>query len=244
MIRKACKSLDVDYLLMDSWFTCEKMLIAAKKLNIKLIGMMKMAKANYDYQGLSYTAKELLSKLNSQKKRCRKLNAFYIEVQVQYKGHEVKLFFFRFGNQEKWQLILSTDLKTAYLKTMELYQVRWSIEVFFKESKQYLNMGKSQAEDLAAQFADITITMVQYILLTLRKRFGDYETKGEIFREAEEKIMKMTLDHRLWGLFLELVCLVVKIFGLTIENIDAFMQRIIENKKLKRLVSEYAQEAA
>ncbi len=244
MITKACKYLAVDYLLMDSWFTCEKMLGSAQKLNVKLVGMMKMAKAKYEYQGGAYTSKELLARLSSTRKRCRKLKATYIEVKVKYKGHDIKLFFSRFGTQAKWHLILSTDLTSGYLKTIQIYQIRWSIEVFFKESKQYLKLGKCQAEDLAAQFADITTTMTQYILLALQKRFGDYETKGEVFREAEEKLMEFTLDQRLWGLFQELVNLVIEVFGLAIEDIDKFVAEIIEKNSLNKIAAYYDTRAA
>lgn len=239
MIAKACKYLEVDYLLMDSWFTCERMLVEAERQGVKLIGMAKMAKAKYGYQGHMYSAKELLAKVRGEQKRCRKLSATYIQVSATYKGHGVKLFFSRFGSQDRWHLVLTTDLKSSYVKIMELYQVRWSIEVFFKEAKQYLRLGKSQSEDLAAQFADITISMTQYILLTLRKRFGDYETKGEVFREAEEKLMEFTLDQRLWGLFQELVRIVTEIFGIEIDDVDSFMSGVIKSDGLQKIANLY-----
>jgi len=45
---------------------------------------------------------------------------------------------------------------------MELYQIRWSIEVLFKESKQYLRLGKSQNTDFCGQIADASLTMITY----------------------------------------------------------------------------------
>lgn len=236
MIKKACRSLEVHCLLMDSWFTCEKMLECAASAKVKLIGMMKMGNAKYVFNGSEHTAKELLARSKKQSKRCRKLSAVYVEVRASYKGYPVRLFFSRFGNQARWHLILSTDLKADYLKTVQMYQVRWSIEVFFKESKQYLKMGKSQAEDISAQFADMTISLIQYILLTLRKRFGEYETKGEVFRDAEEKLKDMTLDQRLWGLLLEMVKIIVEILGLQLDDIDSFMADLIHKNKVKKLL--------
>lgn len=244
MIRQACKVLEVDYLLMDSWFTCEKMLCCAKKLQIKLIGMMKMGNAKYDYQGGQYTASELLRRLKKQHRRCRKLSSRYIEVSVSFKGHPVKLFFSCFSRKGNWQLVLSTDLTTGYLQTMRIYQIRWSIEVFNKEAKQYLAMGKSQAEDASAQFADITISMIQYILLTLRKRFGEYETKGAVFRHAEEHLLTLTLDHRLWGLLLELLLVIVEILDLPINDLDAFMDDLIQKDKVKKVLKVHFSGAA
>ena len=60
MIKQACGSLEVDYLLMDSWFTCEKMLACAHSVKVKLIGMMKMGNARYLFRGKEYTARELI----------------------------------------------------------------------------------------------------------------------------------------------------------------------------------------
>jgi hypothetical protein len=47
---------------------------------------------------------------------------------------------------------------------------------FFKEAKQLLGLGKCQSNDFDAQIADTTITLIQYILLTLKFRFEHYET--------------------------------------------------------------------
>ncbi|MEJ7677706.1 MAG: transposase [Segetibacter sp.] len=148
--------------------------------------MMKIGKARYLYKAEFYGAAQLLSKGKGQTgiKRCRKLKASYLVMEAMYKEYPVKLFFSRFGQKGKWHLILTTDTSLSYIKVMEQYQVRWTIEVFFKESKQYLNLGGCQSKSFEAQIADTTITLIQYILLTLRKRFDDYETRGEIFRAA------------------------------------------------------------
>ena len=48
MIKKAIRCLKVDYVLMDSWFTSERMIECVRsytKQNVHLIGMMKMSKA-------------------------------------------------------------------------------------------------------------------------------------------------------------------------------------------------------
>jgi IS4 transposase len=79
------------------------------------------------------------------------------------------LFFGRFGKIGKWHVILCTDEKLDYRKMMELYQIRWSIEVFFKEAKQYQNLRKSQSEDFGGQITDLNVSLIQHILLTLTK---------------------------------------------------------------------------
>jgi hypothetical protein len=236
MIAKACKKLKVSYLLMDSWFTCQRMLECAKEAKVHLIGMMKMGNANYHYKGMELNSGELLQRLCKKSKRCRKLKSNYIQIEVVYKGFPVQLFFSRFGKRAKWNLILTTDLSLDYLAMMRHYQVRWTIEVYFKESKQYLNLGKCQSEDLDAQAADATIAMIQYILLSLNKRFGDYETKGELFRHAEQTIQDLTLQSRIWGLLLELVKAIIDLMELDINDMDEFMGRLINAEKIKPIM--------
>jgi IS4 transposase len=46
------------------------------------------------------------------------------------------------GHKDKWVAFLSTDLSLSSSKIMKKYANRWSIEVFFKESKQLLALGK------------------------------------------------------------------------------------------------------
>ena len=65
MIKKAIRCLKVDYVLMDSWFTSERMMECVRsytKQNVHLIGMMKMGTAKYVYKNKSYSAAELLKK--------------------------------------------------------------------------------------------------------------------------------------------------------------------------------------
>jgi hypothetical protein len=58
-------------------------------------------------------------------------------------------------------------------KAVTIYQIRWSIEVYFKETSSTRAWRKEQANDFDAQIANSSIIMVQYILLTFQKRFRD-----------------------------------------------------------------------
>jgi hypothetical protein len=236
MIKRATRYLTVDYVLADSWFVCEKLIQSVRSLKngaMHMLGMMKMAKAKYQYQGKDYTAQQLLGKKKIKIRRCRQMKSQYKEIIVMYKQIPVKLFFSKFGNSDQWRLIITTDLSLTYRKAMEIYQIRWTIEVFFKESKQYLNLGGCQSNDFDAQIADITIAMIQYIMLTVKKRFGDYESKGQLFRELEEKVIEYTLAQRLWGLFLEVIVELLADFNI---DLIEFWQTLINHRKAKTFV--------
>lgn len=237
MIKRAVKNgFKADYVLMDSWFTCEKIIKhvrAIKKCPVHVLGMLKMGKAKYGFNGGLHSAKQLIALHGKKTKRCRKLSAQYIPVKVDYKGVPLQLFFCRYGKKGKWHLIASTNLSLAFIKAMETYQVRWAIEVFFKESKQYLGLGKCQSNDLDAHFTDITVTMVQYVLLTLRKRFEDYETKGELFKSSQGQMLELTLMHRIWGLFIEIVTQLAEAFAIDTEQL---MEQLFHNEKVNDLM--------
>lgn len=89
-----------------------------------------------------------------------------------------------------------------------------------------------------------SIRMIQYMLLTLRKRFGEYETKGAVFRQAEDQLHTLTLEHRLWGLLLELLQVIVEIFHLAIDDLDAFMEDLIQKDKLTKVLMVHFPNAA
>ena len=209
MIKRAVKHGFVpDYVLSDSWFFCLKLLQAVralKKCKVHLISMCKIGKVNFESMGKEYSAGQLLKHLQGNKKRCRKVNSYYIECTVNYKGETLKLFFSRFSKRSKWRLLVTTDTSLSYIKAIEIYQIRWSIEVMFKELKQYLHIEKCQSLDFDAQIADTTIRMIQYLILTFKKRFDDYETLGELFRQSKETIQETVLAERLWLLFLAIV---------------------------------------
>ena len=109
---------------------------------------------------------------------------YYKEAMVDYKGQPLKMFFSRQGKNGKWRVFITTDTELSFIKMIETYQISWSVEVFFKEAKQLLGLGRCQSNDFDAQIADTTITMIQHILLTLQYRMEHYESKGALFENS------------------------------------------------------------
>ena len=93
---------------------------------------------------------------------------YYIRAVVLWNGRPVVLYFTRKGKRGNWKTLLNTELSSNFSKTVEVYQIRWSIEVFFKESKQLLGLGKNQSTDFDTQIADATIVMIQHIFLSIK----------------------------------------------------------------------------
>lgn len=131
------------------------------------------------------------------------------------------------------QARLNTQL--SFIQVVEIYQTRWTIEVFFKESKQLLGLGKCQSNDFDAQIADSTITMIQHMLLTLRYRVDNYESMNGLFSQISESAIQQRLNQRIWGLFVELLQIIATVFDQVDEQ--ELLERIFQNDRANELIA-------
>ncbi len=240
MFKRAVKrGLVIDYLLMDSWYTCNgfiKAVRSVKNKTIHLIGMYKIARTKFTYKDKTYTYGQLRSQLGKPK-RNRKTGYHYLEAVVLLEGEEVKLFFSRKGKAGKWKTFLSTNTDLSFIKMLEIYAIRWSIEVFFKESKQLLALGKEQANDFDSQIASLSLVMMQHTLLSIRHRFENYESKGALFSQSKSEIFKERLSDRLWGLLLEVLKMIIEIFENQDE--DELIKKMFNDEKVYQKVDNF-----
>lgn len=224
MLKRALKQGFVPaYVLCDSWFSCQKLIQSVRRLKkgvLHFLGMVKMDKRLYEYQGQKLTAQALKKQLKSKMKRAKKVRAYYIEVIVNYGDiGQVKLFFSRFSKRSKWRLLLTTDVSLNFQQTLEIYNHRWTIEVMFKECKQHLNLSKCQSNDFDAQIADATISLILYVMLSFHKKLSAFATLGELFHECRDELMEATVADKLWQLFLSIQLSVAEFFGIDYQQI-------------------------
>jgi Transposase DDE domain. len=227
------RCLSIDYVLVDSWFNCDALIKTVRSEGIHLIGMYKIAKTKFMYHGMALTYSEINNRI-SKSKRCCSFNLFYKRADVIYDGTRLTLFFTRQGRRGKWKVILTTDTELNFIKTIEHYQVRWTIEVFNKEAKSLLNLGGCQSSDFDAQIADTTVSMIAYILLSFRYRYDRYESMGALYRSMNAEWLRMTLDKRLWELFLEIVSIVAAVFDI---DSDDLLEKILTNHDAENLMA-------
>ena len=243
MVKRAVKhGIIADYLLTDSWFMSEDMINNIRKIKngaIHIISMCRMDKRKYTYEDNSYNGKELLRYMKQDKgniKRSRKHKLKYIAVDVDYKGFKVKLFFIRLSKRSKWRLLTTTNTSLSFIKAFEFYANRWAIEVFFKESKQLLGLGKNQSRDFDAQIASTTISFIQYIILATHKRANEYETLGGIFRGTKENIAEQVFSDRVIILISDIISFLVDLLDLSMD-VEKLISRIIEKTDLQLKIS-------
>jgi len=128
-----------------------------------------------------------------------------------------------------------TDLDLDFERAYKTYATRWSIEVFFKEAKQYLGLGKCESRDFDAQVAHTSLCLIRYNILSVAKRFGSYETLGELFRRAGAETLELTICQRIWLILLALVAEVAAILEVDPEML---MEKLIaDDQRITKLIN-------
>lgn len=233
------KGIRFDYVLTDSWFTCLELVrfIVTRRIGCHFIGMIKMGKTRYGAFGKNLTSKEIVDLLRRKKmtKRSKLLGYYYAETIVDFKGIQVKLYFCKASKKGNWNGMMTTNTELTFEQAYKIYSTRWSVEVFFKECKQHLGLGKCQAQDFDAQIAATTLCMLQYNLLSVVKRFNDYETLGELFRASQRDALCLTISEQVWLIIIELIAELSEIFNIDTEML---MEKLFsENEKLTKYLN-------
>ena len=66
-----------------------------------------------------------------------------------------------------------------------------------KARKGNLGFGKCQSTTFATQIAAATICCIQYNILSIAKRFSDYETIGGLFREITRETVQLSVTQQI-----------------------------------------------
>lgn len=238
LVTRAIKrGIRFDYLLVDSWFLNERLVrfVMSRKIGCHLLGMVKMGNTLYHCNGKLQTASQIINKLRVSKgvRRSRALRVSYAIQAVEFKGKPAKLFFCRCSSHGKWNAVLSTNTRLNFEEAYRIYSTRWSIEVFFKDCKQNLGLGKNQSLDFDSQIASISLVILQFNILSMVKKFSDYETIGGLFREFQKDALMITVADRLWLALVEILTLVADTFNIEIEDI---LCKLIDDHPLFRML--------
>lgn len=241
MIKRVVKSgLSFEYVLADSWFISEGFIRDIRSISMKgkniphVIGLMKTNRTVSIKNKIFKINK--LPELNRRSiKHCKKLKCKYIPFDASYKGIDVKLFLVCMHGQQSWQALICTDKKCSFIKAMEIYQIRWSIEVFFKDCKQHLNLGKCQSTNFDAQIATITLCFMNYTSLALIKRVDDYESIGLMFMHLKDLIVKDHIVKKIWNIVITIYVDFLSQLGV---DLNIFITKIINSNSLRNQMTQ------
>lgn len=237
MIKRQVKAgMKPKYLLADSWFTCYKLIKSSISLNIHYIGMTKIGLTKYVVNGKEQNASEIIqrNKHNKIKNRKLKLSCFTVG-NLFLKDIPIKAFFFQSGRGNKYHMIITTDLSLDIVKAYEIYKIRWSIEIFFKDSKQNLSLGKSQSTCIDSHIADTTLSIIAYNILSVVKDKTEYSTIGGLFNEISNNKISPTIIQRINELLQLILDTLQEVLDVDVIHImeEKVSRRYFEDKYLK-----------
>lgn len=225
MLRRAVKNgFIAKYLLADKWFFGKDFIHEVRNIRkglIHIVTLLKKKNTNFLVNGKKVSAKVLIS-LHERKgdfTSCRRYKSMYVRIRAEYDGIPVQLFIIRYGKSSKYEVMVTTDMKLNFVSAFELYQIRWNIEVLFFETKQHLELGRCQSTDLDAQIADCTLAFIAYSVISLRKRFSDYETFGDLFRDIRDGMLELTFIERLLPVIAVLLERIARLFDSTLDEL-------------------------
>lgn len=236
MTKRTLKNgFDCDYVLADSWFISEPFITQIRSLNNKgkaphVLGIMK-SNRKVKIGERSYYLKTLPQTHLSQRHNCKRFGCTYITLGVNYKGINLKIFLIQMKGQDNWRILVTTDLSLSFTKAMEIYAIRWTIEVSFKDMKQHLQLGQHQSVDFDAQIAATTLSCIRYIILAFARRHEDYESISGMFQLMKQSLLQAHLLQRIIKLLETIYTEVVACLGV---HFDYFMDAIINSDKILR----------
>lgn len=213
------KGLRARYVLADAWFACKENISRGVELGLTVIFQMKRGNLIYRYQGGDYTVTELYAKVHRRMRaahRKARYKTASLKVHLNLKAErshadhwlKVRLVFSApvgATDSNSWVVFLCTDTTLSENKILQIYALRWSIEVYFKEVKQHLGLLKEQSGRYQVAYASVHLAAIRYLLLfEAMLRNGSF-TYGEIRDRQSGQLQVLTYATLLWELFRALI---------------------------------------
>lgn len=207
------------YLLADAWFGCKENIACCLEHELVGIFQMKRGLLAYQYRGRTYTAHQLYARV---KRRMRPLNrrarfktaSLVVSLNLATEPGqpprwvEVRLVFsapVRTRSADTWVVFLCTDVTLSEAKILQVYALRWSIEVYFKEIKQHLGFLKEQSGRYQVAYASVHLAAMRYLLLFEAMLRAGQLNYGEIRDRESGRLQVLTYAALLWHLFRALI---------------------------------------
>jgi SRSO17 transposase len=233
MIHRAQRAgIDAAYLLADAWFGTKRMIGIAEDASLIPIVRMKKNKMKYRHQcieegktvyremdlsalyrcavrgewekvpGQPYQSKSLDVELNLNESSDEK--ARWIKVRLLFVRGVVEGDKPRPGKHD-WATFLTTDLSLSPTRILEIYAMRWAIEVYFKEAKQHLGFLKEQGTHYAGYIASIHLAAIRFCLLSIARIDHCDSSIANLRTQIATNSTHIDFAARVWPLFRALI---------------------------------------
>jgi len=220
MIERAVShGLKAGYVLFDSWYAWPSFIQAIRKIKKELhvICRLKDSKVLYEYKSQKYRLSDLYQKIKKDLRKSKRTGLLLKRVNVTMSiSDEPILIVFAKGYSEpeestvkgkkkkkepKWVAFLSTNTSLQSATVIKKYTKRWTCEVFFKESKQLLSLGKDASNSFRSQVCATTISFLRYAIIGYLNEKEHHMGVGSLFEELADKTATFTYAHRIWQFF-------------------------------------------
>ena len=256
MIRRAQRAgIEADYLLADAWFGTKPMIrLAGEQL---LTPILRMKKNTMRYrltvcvEGRATHREVDVNTLYQSCVRCQwqkipgqpyQAKALDRELNLSSSPNEadqwvkVRLLFVRgIATQDKtqpgkhdWAVFLTTDTHLEPQRILELYAMRWAIEVYFKEAKQYLGFLKEQSNHYAAYIASIHLTAMRFCMLVIAKSLHEANGIADMRQQITANATSIDYASRLWQVFRAVIAGALDEMTMLIEDMASEVMGAIE----------------
>lgn len=223
------QGISADYLIADAWFGTKPMIETAQSLG--LIGLFRMKKNKMKYREVNSSGQVTLLDANAlyqkavkgawKKVRGMPYRAVTMNVELEVESDKkkapdninVRLLFVRgaaeqgkpCAGKKDWALFLTTAPEMSMTKMLEIYALRWGIEVYFKEAKQQLGFLQEQTWTFASHTASIHLTAIRYLMLVHAKHEEEDYRICDVRSRIKEQMTTLDFAQRLWQLFRALI---------------------------------------
>lgn len=219
-----------EYVLFDSWFSNPAQLVAVKELGLDSIAIIKKSsRIRYEYTGEMLSIDKIFGICKKRRGRSKYLLSVNVMVGKETKIPAKIVCVRNKKNKKDWIAFICTNPDLSEEEIIRIYGKRWSIEVFFKTCKSYLQLlSERHSLSYDALTAHAVIVFVRYLMIALEQRKNeDDRSLGELFFYFTDELADITFAESfriILETMLECFC---AIFQVTEEQIAAFQDMFI-----------------
>lgn len=220
MLKRIMRRKDkFQYILWDSWYNSSESIkyIFGKVVqhNIHLISMQKRSNQIFRWANKEYNLKELY-RLAGKWQRDKNSDIKYKSLIVEYLDvnsskeyssrksvGEIKMCFYKYPKVKKYKIIISTDLSLNEFEILQHYLCRWSIEVMFKDLKQYFGYDQNMNSKYSAMVGDFTLRSILYIFFAYLKKKEKSKSIGQLVLNIYQELHEISLIEFINSIFIE-----------------------------------------
>lgn len=231
MVKRAiAHGIYASYVLMDTWFASPTMFMKMKEIKVDAVCMLKKTpKQHYVYRNMKLNVKSLFDKSMMYGKKIRNSQGIISSIIVSI-DEDVKLkivYVVNKNDSSQWIAIATTDISMSDEDIIKTYEIRWSIEIFFKAIKSTFKLEKEfMTQSFESLISHTTIVFTRYIVVSweIRKE-NDVKTLGELFLQLCDDIATITFIEAMKALLEMIEALSQEVEAKTQQMIDKMLDK-------------------